>query len=232
MSKLQFLAKFSKNVDVLRPREKLAQFGVEALDFWELVALILRVGVRTRNQQENVEQLAKRLLADAGFRGLFTQKSVPEMQENFGVFKSHAQAIVGVSEIVRRLNDRFDIFDASEPSKIFKIFKDLQKSKKEQCFVLCLNETKQCIVRELVAMGQINVVRITPNDILKTPIWLGFKQIVLIHNHVGTAKASKSDIIFTKKLEQGAFDLHEIQLFDHIIVGQDGYFSFHEKGLL
>lgn len=232
MRKLQFVSQFENIPVEEKPREKLAKYGPRALDFWELVAIILRVGLRTKGVQENVMNLAKRLIRETGFRGLFTQKSIAAVKENFGLFKSHAEIIVSIAEIVRRMNDRFDVFDASEPVKIFKKFKNLQQKKQEQCYVLCLNEKQKCVIQELIAMGQMNVVRVTPNDILKIPIWLGFKRIILVHNHDDNSKASEADIVFTKKLEKGAFDLHEIKLADHVIIGKDGYFSFKEKGLL
>lgn len=234
MNKLKFISKFSDLSEDEKPREKLIKNGGGSLTSWELIALILRTGINTKQHKEDVIQLAKRLLVDTGFRGLFTQKSVQDVQENFGIYRHHAIILVACSEIMRRLNQTFDTFDASEPSKVFAMFKNLQRVKNEQCFVLCLDENKKCVFQEMIAMGQKNIVRVTPNDILRTAIWLGYNQIILVHNHLNQSetKASEEDIQFTKKLEKGAFDLHKIKLIDHLIIGRNGYFSFQEKGIL
>ncbi len=233
MADLVFMSEFKKLAEDEKPREKLAKYGPQALSLWELVALILRTGERHKGGHfEDVMQLSKRLVSECGFRGLFNQKDSAELKNNHNIHKGHAEIIVAISEIQRRLHGRFDSFDASEPSKIFEKFKALQKAKQEQCFVLHLDPKKRCVYQEMVAVGQANSVVVYPNDVLRTPIWIGTKEIIIIHNHRGQSKASKADIAWTLALVKGAWSLHQIKVSDHIIIGEDGYFSFIEKDLL
>lgn len=233
MADLIFMSEFKKLAEDDKPREKLAKYGPQALSLWELVALILRTGERHKGGHfEDVMQLSKRLVSECGFRGLFNQKEVSELKENHGIHKGHAEIIVAISEIQRRMHGKFDSFDASEPTKIFDKFKDLQNAKQEQCFVLHLDNKKRCIYQEMVAIGQADSVVVYPNDILRTAIWIGTKEIIVIHNHRGKSKASQADVNWTLKLAQGSWSLHQIKISDHIIIGEDGYFSFAEKNLL
>ncbi len=230
---LSFISQFKDLPDELKPRERLAGFGPQALALWELVALILRTGERHKGGYfEDVQQLAKRLLAEGGFKGLFAQQSVEDMQENFGIHKGHAEIIVAISEICRRIHGKYDTFDASEPSKIHERFQHLKKAKQEQCFVLHLDKNKKCVFQEMVAIGSGDKVQIYPSDILRTPLWLGTKEIIVVHNHLGASEASKEDISWTLAVAKGSWELHKIRIADHVIIGNDGYFSFLEKGIL
>jgi|SRR6185295_4553092 len=232
MSSLEFSADFENMTPPEKPREKLLRYGPKALSLWELVALILRLGKHSKQYSEDVMMLAKRLLAEVGFRGIFTQENIPAVQENFGVYKHHAETIVAISEICRRLQGKYDVFDAAEPSKVFERFRFLQHAKQEQCFVLHLDNEQKCIYQEIVAIGAGNRVQVFPSDVLRTAIWIGTRAIVVVHNHPGSARASKEDIAWTLAIAKGAHELHRIALIDHIIIGKDGYFSFLEKGLL
>lgn len=233
MSHLKFVSQFKDSPDALKPREKLEKNGPYSLQLWELIALILRTGQRHKGGgQEDVKQLSKRLFSEAGFRGLFSQNNVEEIQSNFQLYKSHAQIIVAISEIVRRMNGKYETFDASMPEKIVEKFKFLQSSKQEQCHVLLIDKEKKCIHQEMIAMGGNNDITVTPSDILRSPIWLGIDQVIIIHNHLGITDPSKEDINWTLSLKKGAADFHKIQIVDHIIIGKKDYFSFLEKGLL
>ena len=233
MANLVFVSEFKKLTEDNKPREKLAKYGPQALSLWELIALILRTGERHKGGHfEDVMQLSKRLVSECGFRGLFNQKEVADLQNTHNIHKGHAEIIVAISEIQRRIHGKFDNFDASEPSKVFDNFKNLQKAKQEQCFVLNLDSKKRCIYQEMVAIGQADSVLVYPTDILRTPIWLGTKEIIIVHNHRGKSQASKADVNWTLSLLQGAWSLHQIKIVDHVIIGEDGYFSFAEKNLL
>ena len=232
MTGLQFVSIFQDLPDEQRPREKLAKYGPSTLHLWELIALILRTGTHAKHHSEDVMRLSKRVLAEGGFKGIFTQTDVGMVRGNFGVYKHHAEILVAVSEICRRLQGKYDVFDASEPAKIFQNFRFLQKAKQEQCFVLHLDEEKKCVYQEIVAIGSTDQVQVYPSDVLRTPIWLGTKTIIVVHNHPAHSKPSKEDISWTLALAKGALEFHYIKIVDHVIVGQDGYFSFLEKGLL
>lgn len=232
-SSLSFVCDFGALPEEQKPREKLATYGPASLKLWELVALIFRTGEKHQGGYfEDVQVLSRRVLMEAGFKGLFLQSNIDEVRTNLNLYKSHAETIVAISEIVRRLNGKYDIFDASEPTKIFDKYKKLQKSKQEQCHVLHVDSNNKCIFSELVAMGTRDFVQVYPTDVLRSAIWLGARKIIIVHNHSGHAHASAEDISWTLGLARGAWDLHKIKISDHVIIGEDGYFSFEENNLL
>ena len=230
---LSFVSDFKKTNDKERPREKLLKYGAQSLNLWELVAIILRTGEKHKGGAfENVEELSKRLIRECGFKGLFRQKSVTDFMADFDTYKSHSEIIVAISEICRRIHGQYDSFDASDPSKIYKKFSHLKKLKQEQCHVLHIDEKGKCNFSEMVAMGSADEVRVFPSDILRTPIWIGSKNIVIVHNHIGPCEPSQEDISWTLNLVHKTWELHQITISDHIIIGQGAYFSFLEKGIL
>lgn len=232
MGSFIFQSTFQEKPNALKPREKLHEYGTEGLLLWELVALILRTGERHKGGIfEDVEQLSRRLLSEGGFKGLFMQRSVPETMDMFGIYKSHAEVIVAISEICRRIHGSFDSFDVHTPERIGRKFHSLQNLKQEQCHVL-LVQNNQCISSELIGMGGKDEVHINFSDVLRTAIWLGIKEIIIVHNHIGSKKPSTQDIQWTLALHKGAQELHNISVRDHVIIGNDGYFSFVESGLL
>lgn len=230
---LSFVCDFNQLPEEQKPREKLEKHGPESLKLWELVALIFRTGEKHKGGYfEDVQALSKRVIMEAGFKGLFLQNNVQDVRERLNLYKSHAETVVAISEISRRLQGKYDNFDASEPSKIFKKYKKLQKAKQEQCHVLHIDEDRKCTFSELVAMGTGDSVQVYPTDVLRSAIWLGAREIIIVHNHSGNSQASPEDITWTLGLSRGSWNLHKIKISDHVIVGSDGYFSFAENNLL
>jgi DNA repair protein RadC len=235
--RLQFVSDFKGKFPEEKPREKLQQFGAKPLAPWELLALLMRIGKKHKGGYfEDVETLSKRLIAEGGFKGIFSQSDVFETMGNFHIHKSHAEIIVAVSEIVRRMDSGFDIFDARNAEKIYKNFQNLRKAKQEQCHVLHIDHSGKCIHSEMVGMGNTKNVSVTPNLVFRSALWLNAHKIAVVHNHLGEPKPSKEDIIWTTALARNAWEIFQIQLVDHIIIGNDGskmeYFSFQEKNLL
>lgn len=233
MSPLNFDLNFSDSATPLAPREKLEQLGPQSLQLWELVALLFRTGERRAGVTEDVVQLSKRMLGEAGFKGLFQQKSIEDVQHNLGLYKSHATTLVAVAEVCRRLHGSFESFDASLPEQVATRFSFLHKAKQEQCFVLHLDEAGKCLFQELVAMGQQDQVTVFPSDVLRSALWLGAKRILLVHNHPhSNAKPSPADVSWTLQFKTRTWDLHHIELVDHLIIGENDHFSFSENSLI
>lgn len=229
---IQFISAFKNKTNHEKPREKLAKYGPESLKLWELLAIILRTGERHKGGHfEDVEELSRRLLGEAGFKGIFAQNDTENMVEHFGIYRSHAQILVAISEAFRRIHGKFDHFDVSTPDKTAAKFNHLKKLKQEQCHVLHVQKN-QCVRTELIAMGTGNQVLVTFSDIIRSALWLGIEEIIIVHNHLGKKEPSTADITWTTTLKDGAERFHNIKIRDHIIVGSDGYYSFAEAGVL
>jgi DNA repair protein RadC len=229
---MQFVHDFADLTAEEKPREKMMLRGPAALSPWELIAILLRTGIRSKHGTEDVMQLAKRLVAEFGLKGLFHQKDIPELMEAAGIYKSHAELLVAISEVFRRITDSHDAFDAATPSKIFKKFSFLQSAKQEQCHVLHLDHKRRCIFEEIVAIGSGNAVQVSAADVLRSAVYMDRSNIAIVHNHPSSSQPSKQDITWTLALAKGAKELLGIAVTEHIIIGHDGYFSFSENNFL
>jgi DNA repair protein RadC len=232
---IRFQSSFKSWDNEEKPREKLGKYGVESLALWELIALVLRTGERHKGGVfEDVYQLSQRLISEAGFRGLFLKSSVKNFQENFGIHKGHAEILVAIGEILRRVHGRFDIFDVSTPDRVATRFDFLKKVKQEHCYVIHVDDKARGIFETCLGIGGGDSVQVNFTDVLRDAVWLGRREIIVVHNHLGKSAPSDEDMEWTLKLAHGAWKLHKIKLRDHVIVGReaDDYFSFLEGGIL
>ncbi len=102
----------------------------------------------------------------------------------------------------------------------------------EQFSVIFLNAQNRIIKRQVVQEGIVNQAVVYPRKILENALKHKASAIILVHNHPsGNIKPSEADIRLTKTLQDTARVL-DIHIHDHIIVGENRYFSFREEGLL
>ena len=122
-----------------------------------------------------------------------------------------------------------DIISCTNPSNIINYFNYLFKNKKqEEFYVLYLDNKKKYLDKKKLFVGSINLSVSHPREIFKEAYLLSSSYIICIHNHPsGDATPSKEDILVTKKLKHIG-DIHGIYLVDHIIIGDNNYYSFYE----
>lgn len=102
----------------------------------------------------------------------------------------------------------------------------------EHCYMLALNGTEHLLGVFLISRGTVNQTLTNPREIFLRALMLGASFIILCHNHPsGNPVPSKADILVTQKIRE-AGELLGLPVADHIIIGEDSYFSFMEKGLL
>lgn len=120
----------------------------------------------------------------------------------------------------------------TDPQQVVELFSDLQNESKEKMITISLTRKLKMISFELIAIGSIRSIFLRPFEAIRAAIALNADGIIILHNHPsGDPSPSKEDEEFTKKLNeitsQGGLNFH-----DHIIVGDQSYFSFSEEGLL
>ena len=208
----------------LRPREKMAEYGPEALEAWELVAILMRVGVKSGGEKEGVEALSRRLVADFGFRGLFgLVADVGQVKENAGVYVSHAETLVAVGEIARRMAKSQHPFDASTPEKIAEQFPAPERNGPEKFYLLHFGQKPGvCLRWDLVATGGANAVTVRPRDIFFPLLAMGTTEYALVHSHPHSPAPSQADICWTAALKKAGRELFGLKMRDHVIVGKGG----------
>ena len=120
----------------------------------------------------------------------------------------------------------------TSPSQIFETFRFLKNETKEFFITAHLDGKNRIVCLDVVSIGSLNQSIVAPREVFKTACLSSAAAFVCIHNHPsGCCDPSSEDIAITRRLKECG-DLLSIKLLDHIIIGQDEYLSFVERGLL
>jgi DNA repair protein RadC len=213
-----------------RPRERLQEVGVENLSNEELLAIILKSG----SKNKSVKELSLEILEKAN--GIENLKTITkeELQTIKGIGIAQSYTILSMVELGKRIfmnqsSSKKVILNSS--NKIYEFMKyQLWDKKQEYFYCLYVNQKKELIERKLLFMGTINRSIVHPREVFKHAYLCSASGIICIHNHPsGDTSPSKEDIRLTNSLvELGA--INGIPIIDHIIIGDDNYYSFYEEG--
>jgi DNA repair protein RadC len=213
-----------------RPRERLVKFGEQALSAQELLQLILGRGVAG----ESVAVTAQKLLAQFGSLQKLAEASIEELSFIKGIGLAKAAQIKAAFEIGRRLSTQTPSYKSKEltdPEKVYRLIKSkLKDSHKEHFYIIALNSRNQSIAE--VSVGSLNASIVHPREVFAEAIKNKAASVVFAHNHPsGDPEPSEDDLVLTKRLVESGKILG-IEVFDHIIVAKDEFFSFKDKGII
>jgi DNA repair protein RadC len=215
-----------------RPREKLISNGAETLSNAELLAILINNG----NKERSAVELARAVLL-LGHNSLaeLGKLSVKEMQQVKGIGVAKAITIAAALELGRRRQLSEPLYKkvVRTSTDIAQYLRDILKDYPYEVFaILYLNRANKVNHFEIVSKGGINGTIADPRIILKKALEEDATSLVLCHNHPsGNLKPSKADESLTMKIRQAA-SYFDIMVADHIIVSEDGYYSFADEGLL
>lgn len=212
-----------------KPREKLIKFGPEALKNYELMAIILGKGTK----KEDVFSIARKVIDDYGVNSVVSETDVKKLAKIFDLTTLQACQVVASFELGRRFfgKSRKEIYIRS-PQDVFEYLRDMGKLIKEHFKGLYLDVKNKLIHSENIFIGTLSSTLIHPREIFNPAIRHSAAGIIVVHNHPsGDAEPSEDDIKVTKKLLETSKIL-EIELLDHIIIGEDRYTSLKERGIL
>lgn len=213
------------------PREKLARGGVGTLSDIELLAILLRSGVRG----VPVKRLAANLLAAlGGLRGLFAADwSTLEAEPGLGPAKS-AQLIAAVELARRHLLETIKRSPPLEsPGDTRRYLQCVLRDKPNEVFAcLFLDSRHRLIAFEELFQGTIDGATVYPRVVAERALKLGAAALIVAHNHPsGVCEPSMADQAITRRLKD-ALDLLDIRLLDHFVVGDGQPVSMAARGLL
>ena len=128
---------------------------------------------------------------------------------------------------------RFSVERVARPRDVYEaVLPYYRGADREILSALCLDAQNQPNCFNVASIGALNTTRTRPAEILKVAILSNSLSLVLIHNHPsGELEPSPEDLEFTQAIQQ-ACELVGIELFDHVIVTDDGFTSLRERGLL
>jgi DNA repair protein RadC len=202
-----------------RPRERLAEQGADALRNAELIAILLRTGVRGANAVAVAEQLLRQFHTLEGI----ARASLADLRRVKGIGLDKAVTLHAAFKLAGRLaaEVRSESPCLAEPAAIAAMIReDAVSWSVERLLVLSLNARHRWIRTDLVAEGILDRVLVHAREVFRPAIAAGAQAIALVHNHPsGDPEPSPADVIITRDLAR-AGHLLKMDLIDHVIVGR------------
>jgi DNA repair protein RadC len=213
-----------------RPRERLAELGPQALSNAELLAILLRVGI----QGENSVQMGQRLLQDLGGLHGLHRASVLEISQQHGLGLAKAAQIKAAIELGIRLRleapeERPAIHSPADAAALVQY--EMAALPQEHLRVVNLDTRNRVINIEKLYVGSLNASTVRVGELFKPAISRNAASIIVIHNHPsGDPAPSPEDVALTRSIVQ-AGKLLDIEVLDHLVIGQGRWVSLKERGL-
>jgi len=220
-----------------RPRERLKERGAAALMDAELIAILLRTGMKGTS----AVQLALQLLQKFQTLENLARAPVEEIAHIKGVGETKAIQLKAAFELARRLSegtrDKQKII--SSPADAAGVMREAMRLlDREEFYVLLLNTKNGLIKRAPISRGSLNASIVEPREVFKDAIAVSAASMILVHNHPsGDPTPSSEDITVTKRLVK-AGELLNISVLDHIVLGRhtagrdQDFVSLKELGLM
>lgn len=221
-----------------RPQEKLIKFGPDYLSNAELLALIIRTGNRKGDSAiDTATKVLRSLRRTNDSNGLNSLKnaSISDLMEVDGVGEAKAAMILAAVQLGIRLavSSNGSKIRVTSPSIAANyVLSEMSVLEQEHFRIMTLNTKKEINFIREISKGTINMTIVHSREVFRAAISDNAHSIILLHNHpTGDPSPSKEDIKLTKNLVE-ASKIIGIDILDHIIIGDNKYFSFLEEGLL
>ena len=211
-----------------RPRERMEMLGASQLSDRELLAILLATGSREYSALELADQILRK---QQGLQNL-QDLSLDELMQQKGIGIAKASTIAAAVELGKRIwasasEYRPVISCSADAAKILTgRFRGLDR---EHFMVMLLNQKKALISVETISIGTLNASLAHPREVFKQAIKRSASALILVHNHPsGFCEPSEQDLLVTERLKEVG-QIIGIDVIDHIIIGEDTYYSFCEN---
>ena len=214
-----------------RLQQKFKASGIDALHEYEVLELLLSYVIR----QQDVKPLAKELLKAFGSVKGILDTELAGLQTVSGIGERSAIMLKLVKDIAalylkQKAKEKKQVTCTSE---LLDYCRTVMGGKRDEEFcVIYLDAQNQIIEFETIQRGVVNQAVVYPRQVLECALKRKASAIILAHNHPsGHVRPSDADIRLTKTIQETAKIL-DILVHDHIIVGENRFFSFREEGLM
>ena len=215
-----------------RPYEKMELYGEKSLSNAELLAIIIKTGTK----DESAIMIAQKILSlnstTKNNMDFLKEISMYELMKIKGIGKVKAIQLKAICELAVRMATplNFKKVKVQKPDDIVKLLmEEIRLEKQEIVKIIILNIKNEVITIKNIAIGGANSVNVSIKDILAEPIRLQAPKIIVVHNHPsGDATPSMEDIEITKKIRKLA-EMFNIEMLDHIVIGNNTYTSIMTK---
>jgi DNA repair protein RadC len=218
-----------------RPRERLAAHGPSVLSPAELVAILLRTGLKGAN----VLEVGKQVVGKYGSLQGLAQASLDDLQTIKGIGRDKAVTLIAAFTLARKMAE--EIREGSpileSPDSIADLLREESRVAPVETFRVVLLNTRRRLIRlETISQGTLDTILVHPREVFKPAIAANAAAVVLVHNHPsGDPSPSEADIKVTRDLIR-AGQLLKIEVLDHVIIGRASpdrtrdYVSLRELG--
>jgi DNA repair protein RadC len=203
-----------------RPRERLVARGPDALTHAELIAILLRTGLRGANVVQVGQSLLQKFDNSLNALALAT---VDELKQISGVGPDKAATLVAAFALARRMEQerREESPVLDNPATVVNFMREENRLENVESFLaLLLNVRKKLVRVEKISHGLLDTILVHPREVFRAAIVANAAGIVLVHNHPsGDPTPSEADIKVTRDLIR-AGQLLKIEVVDHVIIGR------------
>ena len=202
-----------------RPRERLVELGADALRDAELIAILLRTGLKGVSAIQVGEQLIQKF----GTLDSLARASLDELRQVKGIGRDKAVTLIAAFTLARKMAQelRAEAPVLDNPERIADLLReDNRVYEVEQFQVLLLNTRRKLIRVERITQGTLDTILVHPREVFRLAIAANAAAVVLVHNHPsGDPTPSEQDIKVTRDLIR-AGQLLKIDVLDHVILGR------------
>lgn len=214
-----------------RLRNKFLNSGIDAFHDYEIIELLLTLGTPRSDCKEQAKAALKKFKT---LRGVL-EAPVAELQEIPGIGPNNVFGLKLTQEVARKfLKEKIIKKQVCKSSnEVFNyLFHSMRDLKKEIFKVIFLDSKNRIVAEETLFEGTVNASSVYPRDIMSKALQYNAVSIIVVHNHpTGIPQPSQSDTEITKKLVS-AGDTMQIKVLDHIIIGDNTYYSFADEDLI
>ncbi len=212
-----------------RPYEKFEKYGMESLSDAELLAIIIKSGTT----KENSVDIARNIL-QGNHNNLLNlyDLSYHDLMKYPGIGSIKAIQLKSIAELSKRISRTRSGYDLrlDNPASIADYYMETLRHRKEEVLICAFFDSKCHFIGDsVISKGSVNFAYVSPRDIFRHVLDYEAVQFVMLHNHPsGDPTPSNDDVQITYRIHKGA-QILELNMIDHIIIGDNRYYSFHEN---
>lgn len=217
------------------PYEKFISMGAQSLTDSELLAIVIRTGTKEMSAKELGEEVLR--VADKYGNGLLGLYHIPlsELMQIKGIGKVKAIKLKVIAELCVRMSQSKakERLAFTKPDSVADYYMErFRHEKVEHILLLLLDSGLHLLEEEIISTGTVNASLLSPREVYISAFRAQATHIMLLHNHPGgNPIPSNNDIAITKRILEIGKTI-DIPLLDHIIIGDNSYFSFKESKLI
>ncbi len=227
-----FSTKISELAEEDRPREKLLLRGKSSLTDAELIAILIGSGTKTLSAVDLSRMILRHVNHDLS---ALAKLSVKDLMKFKGIGEAKAISIVSAMELGRRRKEqdlplRQKITSSRDAYELLR--PEMYDEVIEHFYLILLSRSNYVIKKQLISQGGTSGTVVDPKLVFKTALEHMAHSVILVHNHPsGSASPSEQDKKLTQRLVRIGRDM-DLNILDHVIFTDRGYFSFADEGIL